>query len=449
MILDQSVRTHLKKLVNKVKTIVVELNLFNTYSRNQFRIQRERMTTWLFILLFAVALCILIFYTSFVTYTIVKTVQSPTQKQYEDLLEEYPRTLQCPCKLFSIPYGDLIEIGPVYHQICQSDFVQPWWYENLLLGKSAGYTLEFAPAVASHFRTIASFCSIVNLTVTESIRQFLNRILVNGYVLPSRSFNLQINASINAFQEMVRAEFLYTMAVISKLIEANQYISNRMGSTTLYKFYYPHLAESNLSSVRFSSYSGGIIYENGTYCYCVLDSKCDIKLVLEIGGFPVNPYTDLIGIYYGCFITESVLKSALLCWYMSSCIENLERNLLEMGGTVSHHITPLDSQLPSRFPLNASTEMIFNQLMIEQWNSSISYENFYRKCNPAYCTYSLKEKSSIALIVTTVIGFIGGLNVVLRLISPLIINISFRCLNRGRTHRRQQAWTNEQEVSRK
>ena len=432
-----------------MRTIIIELNLFTTHSHDQLRVHRERITTWLFIILLVISLCILTSYTGLATFTIVKTVQSPTQEQYENLLREYPTTLQCPCTVISIPYEDFVEISPTYHQICQSDFVQPWWYQSLSHENMFDYLREFSPIISSHFRTLASFCEIANITVIEATRQFFSRIFVNAYVLSRNSFVSQVNASVITFQEMARVEFLYTMSIIGKLMEGNQYISNRMGSTSLYKDYYPELTQFNLSSVRFVSNSRYSTDDNGIFCYCAFDSKCNIELIFQIGDTYINIFSDLEGMYYGCFISESVLKSALLCWYRSSCIDRMKESLKDGGSPVHYNITPLDPQLPSRFGLNDSTQIIFGQLMIEQWNSLILYEKFYEKCHPSYCTYSYKEKNNIVLIITTIIGFIGGLNVALRLISPLIVKIVSQFINRRQTTRQQQAWINEENISRK
>ncbi len=180
-------------MVSKIKTSVVNLNLFNKQSQDPLRILREHTSTWLFIILFIDALCILIFYTCLSSQTITKTIQSPTQEEYEVLINQFPTALQCPCTVLSIPYKDFIQIEPVFHQICQSDFVQPWWYRSLTLNVTAEITAEFLPTVSSHFRTLATFCETANLTIVEAIRQFSSRLFVNAQPLSFRLFNSQID----------------------------------------------------------------------------------------------------------------------------------------------------------------------------------------------------------------------------------------------------------------
>ncbi|CAF4236054.1 unnamed protein product, partial [Adineta steineri] len=77
--------------------------------------------------------------------TMNKTITSPSQDQYKELQERYPDTLQCFCTEISIPYGELIEITPIYHQVCTSDFVQSWWYQNLIVKDDGEASLQIIP----------------------------------------------------------------------------------------------------------------------------------------------------------------------------------------------------------------------------------------------------------------------------------------------------------------
>lgn len=73
----------------------------------------------------------------------------------------------------------------------------------------------------------------------------------------------------------------------------------------------------------------------------------------------------------------------------------------------------------SRFLPNSTFETIVNEMMIEYFNSSISYDLYYEKCRPVSCTYTHEIRSNLIYIVTTIIGLIG-IDVILRLVCPLI-----------------------------
>jgi beta-lactamase regulating signal transducer with metallopeptidase domain len=85
------------------------------------------------------------------------------------------------------------------------------------------------------------------------------------------------------------------------------------------------------------------------------------------------------------------------------------------------NVTVLNNSLSSRFVENSTIEELVNQLMVEEWNRSIIYENYYNECQPSQCTYTHQTKNSIIYIVTTLVGLIGGLITVLKLIVPRLV----------------------------
>jgi beta-lactamase regulating signal transducer with metallopeptidase domain len=85
------------------------------------------------------------------------------------------------------------------------------------------------------------------------------------------------------------------------------------------------------------------------------------------------------------------------------------------------NISALDTSLSSRFLENSTIEHLLGELMVEEWNSSIMYENYFNECEPIECTYTHQIKNNIIYIVTTLIGLIGGLTTALKLIVPRLV----------------------------
>lgn len=85
------------------------------------------------------------------------------------------------------------------------------------------------------------------------------------------------------------------------------------------------------------------------------------------------------------------------------------------------NITHLNSSLLINFMENSTIQEITDQLMVEQWNSSIMYDNYYNQCQPSQCIYTYKTKNSAIYIVTTIIGLIGGLITCLRFVVPRLV----------------------------
>jgi hypothetical protein len=59
--------------------------------------------------------------------------------------------------------------------------------------------------------------------------------------------------------------------------------------------------------------------------------------------------------------------------------------------------------------------------MIEQWNEQISFNSYYEKCNPVFCVYTYNKQGDLSYMFTTIIGLIGGLTTILKIIIPSIV----------------------------
>jgi len=68
--------------------------------------------------------------------------------------------------------------------------------------------------------------------------------------------------------------------------------------------------------------------------------------------------------------------------------------------------------------------------MVEKWNLSTMYDEYYNECAPIECMYTEKSRNSVLYIVTTLIGLVGGLVTVLKMIAPLIVKL----VRRKQTH---------------
>jgi hypothetical protein len=93
--------------------------------------------------------------------------------------------------------------------------------------------------------------------------------------------------------------------------------------------------------------------------------------------------------------------------------------------------------------------MIINEIMVEQWNRSVSYGNFYQNCRPAYCSFTYQERNHIVYIITTVIGLVGGLSIFFKLLSPVFVKIFFKCIHRTDPNNALQASDNQETADRK
>jgi hypothetical protein len=61
--------------------------------------------------------------------------------------------------------------------------------------------------------------------------------------------------------------------------------------------------------------------------------------------------------------------------------------------------------------------------MVEEWNLLIMYEQYYNECQPTECSYTHQTKNTVIYIVTTLVGLVGGLITVLKLIVPIFVKL--------------------------
>ncbi|CAF4347201.1 unnamed protein product, partial [Adineta steineri] len=84
------------------------------------------------------------------------------------------------------------------------------------------------------------------------------------------------------------------------------------------------------------------------------------------------------------------------------------------------------NQTSTRFPPNTSVSSIVEEMMIEQWNTSLSFSDYYGACAPTYCTYTqIKHAETFSELLVTLISTVGGLVMVLRLITFQFVKIVF------------------------
>jgi hypothetical protein len=131
----------------------------------------------------------------------------------------------------------------------------------------------------------------------------------------------------------------------------------------------------------------------------------------------------------GCFAMDSLLFSTLACFYSTSdCLSIVLNFTYKSYSAVDtdvqwFNVNPLIyDQSSSRFPPNTLLSVIVRKMMIEQWNSSYSFDRYYNSCLPSHCIYSdiVHTKDAVGVIIT-LISMIASLTVGLRLIIPPIV----------------------------
>ena len=167
-------------------------------------------------------------------------------------------------------------------------------------------------------------------------------------------------------------------------------------------------------------------------CSCAVSSSCIISS-------SIYDYSNTIilfvvpGMYAGCYIMESLLQSDLQCFYNQTCIDQIQssypsRQILQ--------ITPLNSSATSVYSTDSTIQELLNQLMIEEWNLNVMYNQYYNAFNPLQCTYSYQSRNDVIYIVTTLVGLVGGLITILKIAVPRFVQIIWRQMTGKENNRR-------------
>ena len=365
------------------------------YSIKNLFIRRDErhVTRQLHFVLMATTLFIAYIASAFAPRSIIGEIQKPSLSTYQDLAIRFPDSLQCPCSHISIKYKSFITIVPRFHQVCSSDFVSDQWISYLY--GDGDLTERFAPtdfqySASSQFQLLASLCRLSQETVRDTLTQLATSDFVDGNVLSVSALNERIRTTISELEATVPNLYVSTLSLIRVTTGANMLLS---ASATSWVFDTPTaiVHESN-------AYTSPLIYQE---CSCGVSSKC------------VQPSRGMLA---GCYALEALLQSTLHCVYNQDCIDP-NNNFQAMQ---------VSSSRLSRFDLNATIESIINHLMVEEYSSNVSYEEYFDQCAPSSCTYSYTEHSAVLDGVTYLIGLYGGLMIICRSVAAIIVRLFWR-----------------------
>ena len=411
---------------------LVRINLFESSLRQQpSDIKQQIWTSRIYILCLSLGVAILTFYALLSVQKKSIEVKNPALESvlHLQLQGEYNSSLQCPCAQINIPYGKLIQLQPIYHQLCSSFLVSDsWTWETrslLQLNKEIPLQrLDFRHSYQS-FYLLSRLCILINETVVTSLQTFGQTQLVTSYLLSTDLFENQMISIISKFQTELVQSFLRFYQLTRNIIYINQYFSTANVGPL-------EIIEPRTTSFSIHSYSG----ENGNTsyrCSCANDINCKSQLGLYDAEYISTPKNLVAGLYRACFSLESLLQSTLECFYDD---QDCLANIIEFypPSWISSGYIRLNSSLNSRFMTNSTIGSLFSQFFIEYWNQSLNYSSYFSLCQPTSCTYEIFRSNSLLGTATLVLGLMGGLSVSLRILIPSIVTI---VLGLARTRQQQ------------
>ncbi|CAF4267959.1 unnamed protein product [Rotaria sp. Silwood2] len=249
----------------------------------------------------------------------------------------------------------------------------------------------------------------------------------------SRStFNTYIDTSIEQFQkdtfEIFRSFYHFVSSIVSEsrfisALRTNSYTRSIPGSNISVTFsaIYPQQVNLNQSSSISNETcrcdrTTNCIYPAGIY------NESRSIIPNEVFSFEALPTFIVPGFQVGCIPQNALLQSTLECLYNQSCLDIL----ISLTGAVQTTSALNISNSFSKFNPTTTIGILFDNLMIESWENSTDFATYFQKCAPKACSYSYVQRFFLIYMITTLASIFGGLNIALRIISPLFVKFILR-----------------------
>jgi hypothetical protein len=218
LFLGVSLSERIRTLWQRVKTLIIEMNLFETAETNSdpFQLITEIITTRVYIVSLCISIAIIVLYASINLRVQSEIIQNPSESIFQTLHDNYESTLHCPCSNITISYGSFISISPVFHPMCTSWLVSEEWIQYLSkLTIEENYLADdFHTQSAVFFRALATLCALAETTVSNAWRITNHSTLITDETLPLKYLLGRSNAAITLFQTSTLAEFKRSLSII-------------------------------------------------------------------------------------------------------------------------------------------------------------------------------------------------------------------------------------------
>ena len=395
---------HLNHFCAKNWKYLTHLNLFATEppTNDQYQLENQRISTRVFILIFFLTSYLLVVYTATATSIHTFTVDKPFLFQYNQLHEQYSEALTCPCSQIANRYGSFVTINYSRHPLCTSIFVTDRWINYLGLYRGVLWRNDFRYVARQIFQALQSFCQLTAESTAISLKQFYLTSHVTDVVNDAKLLEVQLNSTIQQFITSTTNQFLLSLRKIGNMTQANALLSGLLTNANLVK------GSGSYVITRWIFYGA---------CSCGDAAGCVIDAIMYPNGSRSSLWT-LPGFHRICMVLEAVRHSDLRCFFNQTCLDEFHTRL-EIDQPLN--LTHLDLSTLRRFNANTTVGVIMDELMIDEWQWNISHASYYDTCHPQQCIYRVVSTNGWIVIVTTVVGLVGGLMTALKLIVPRIV----------------------------
>ena len=376
-------------------------------------LQNQLLSTRLFICTLFLSTVILLVYASAGTVTKTVTDNEPSLQQYTRLYSTRSATLSCPCSKISINYAQFAHVQYTIHPLCNSVFVTERFRDDFFpTSKNTEISLSTSDLRGlglQIFQSLSMFCQMANRTITQGLTRLNANQYVTATVTSAQLFQSQTRDAFEQFLYSITANLLSTLRTVRDMNHANALLSGRLTNYDVREMLYGRHLEFDIIIPVSTEYSG---------CKCTHSPTC-IEPGFIYSDFPsAQKLFAVPGLYIGCYTIEAVLKSTVECFYDEVCFSRFLSHLI---GNSSMRILPLDRSMLVRSSVQSTIQHLIDYLMVEKWNFSSSFDDYYQQCHPKECSYTYETRNDAINIVTTLLSLIGGMSTVLTVLVPLCV----------------------------
>lgn len=158
-------------------------------------------------------------------------------------------------------------------------------------------------------------------------------------------------------------------------------------------------------------------------CACGFDDNCvdQMKFYTPSSFSQPTVVFAIPNLFIGCSTIDSVRLSSVECFFNQSCLNRTRE--LASGLPPLIMDTPVLMISNSRFLPNTLLGLFMEELMVDQWNVKIEYEKYYNQCHPLQCSYTFTTRGGILYVVSTIIGILGGLIIILKIVVETVVKL--------------------------
>ncbi|CAF3946782.1 unnamed protein product [Adineta steineri] len=403
----------IRNLVKRIWQKFLELNLFKKHSSNEHTLEKELLSTRIYLIALIVCLSIITITVALIVRPVDKIEYKPSHEKFSQLLRKYPNTLHCPCSKSSTNYDKFVTSEVNFHQVCSSEFIQQTWIEKIFTNENISMeSIDDVRITLSFFwQTIAGLCIASNKSWDDVLANFGVTSFITPTAVAERIVRSQAKNALQNQIDLSNTTSVRNLLTFQRIARGNQVVSALQ--TNFYLRYAPEYLIGARISPRMTTQTFGS-------CNCLNIEGCPRSATF------IDNYSHLInvpGMIVDCLIVDGTLASTLECYYDQSCISILH-------GQLSMNIQPLSNTSNKIFSMYSTVQSIFNKLMIDETITEIRYDKYFSECNCPFCSYSYTRRFDIYFIFTAVTGSISILSFIIRHIASFIATKILRRKNR-------------------